>query len=46
MYVNLNLLCILKLKLMYIEVILLLCMLFLCWLDAKVYSIMVACTVR
>ena len=28
---------------MYVEVILLLCMLSLCWLDAKVYGMMVVC---
>ena len=34
-------LCTLELKLMYFEVTLLLCMLFLYWLDAKVYSMMI-----
>ena len=43
MYVGVDLLCMLELKLMYVEVTLLLCMLFLCWLDAKVYSMMVVC---
>ena len=33
----------LELKPMFVEVILLLCMLFPCWLDAKLYSIVDAC---
>ena len=32
-----------KLKLMYVEVTLLLCMLFLCWLDVKLNNLMVVC---
>ena len=36
-------LCMLGLKLMYIEVTLFPCNLFLCWLDAKVYNMMVLC---
>ena len=44
MYVGVDSLYILELKLnMYVEVTLLLCMLFLCWLDAKVYIMMIVC---
>jgi hypothetical protein len=43
MYFGVDLLCMLELKLVYVEVTLLLCILLLCWLDAKVYDTMVVC---
>ena len=42
-FIGVDLLCMLELNLMYVKVTLLLCMLFLCWLDAKVYNMMVVC---
>ena len=44
MYVGVDLLCMLELKLnMYVDVTLLLCMSIPCWLDVEVHSMMVVC---